>query len=300
MIKDWFLAYSGHLNIDVVLKVDEINDNVTLPVSDVDETFGGTAGNFAMASHRVSLPFRLYSIVSNKSHTSYIEKLRGMNIDLAGVRELDTSFGPVCYAINDGNNQRYFLAEGPMKESRYEILDEKYDILHLGTGNPDLNVDLIENCKYGKLSFDPSQEVFYKYSKNDLNYFLEKCNFIFGNRREISFIFNKSGMDLESYAGQRHKVIMTDGENGSFLYGKNTVRIHSSGKLSQNVNTLGAGDSFRAGFYKGLTLGMNIERSMALGNMVSFNVVSKGLWGEWQSNDDLINEANKLNIEPIA
>ena len=112
-----FLAYTGHINLDVVLKVDKINDNVTLPVSEVKETFGGTAGNFAIVASKLGMKFRLYSIVSKVSHGNYIKKLNELNIDLSGVKITDESYGPVCYAVNDGEKQKYFLAEGPTHTS---------------------------------------------------------------------------------------------------------------------------------------------------------------------------------------
>jgi 6-phosphofructokinase 1/ribokinase len=289
-----FLAYTGHLNIDVILKVDEINNNITLPVDEVTESFGGTAGNFAMIASKLGIPFRLYSIISLKSHKDYMNKLKSLNVDLSGVKSVNDSFGPICYAVNDGKNQKYFLAEGPMKIEPYEILDEKYKFLHLGTGNPELNEQMVEGSKYDFLSFDPSQEVFFKYNKDRLNYFLDKCHLIMGNRDEINFIFNKANVELKSYASMKHKVIMTDGENGTILYSNGIKKISPYQVINEGGNTLGAGDSFRAGFYLGLKNNLSVEDSVKCGNVASFIVVKHGFKNFNIEPDDLLRMAKEI------
>lgn len=299
MMINKFLAYTGHLNLDVVMMVDEITDNITLPVSSVEENFGGTAGNFTIAASRLDLDFRLYSIVSERSHKSYINKLQELNVDLHGVKVVEGNFGPVCYAINDRKNQKYFLAEGPMNGESYDVLNEKYDILHLGTGNPELNIQLVREGNYDKLAFDPSQEVFFKYSSQELNYFLDECDIIFGNKSEIEFIFKKADVSLNGYRDDDKVVIMTNGGNGTVLYNHKISSIPAYRKLMGTGNTLGAGDAFRAGFYKGLSKRMSYEESIALGNVVSYNVVSNGLWGEWLPVDSLISQAKTIKIETI-
>ncbi len=299
MSNNKFLAYSGHLNLDIVMMVDEINDNITLPVSSVEESYGGTAGNFSMAASRLDLDFRLYSIISEKSHEGYMNKLNELNIDTAGIKKIKGSFGPVCYCVNDGKNQKYFLAEGPMKEEKYEILDETYDILHLGTGNPELNMQLIDDANYAQLAFDPSQEVFFKYSPQQLIYFLDECDIIFGNKSEIEFIFRKADISINEYRDNDKLVVMTNGDAGAILYSDEITNISSFGKIKDAGNTLGAGDSFRAGFYKGLSLGMDYKSSIALANVISYNVVNSGLWGEWGPLDSLITKAKKIKIESI-
>ena len=299
MTENKFLAYTGHINIDVVLQVDQINDNVTLPVNEVKETFGGTAGNFAIVASRLGMKFRLYSIVSRASHGDYIKKLVELSVDLGGVKITDESYGPVCYAVNDGERQKYFLAEGPMKYEKYNILDEKYKYLHLGTGNPDLNVRMVENAKYDYLSFDPSQEVFFKYGKSELKYFLEKCNFIMGNGEEIRYMFQTSEVDIEDYPDENHTIVMTAGSKGAYVYGKEKVHILPYGHVAEGGNTLGAGDSFRAGFYYGLKNSLNVVDSVKCGNATSYMVVKSGIENAELSGHEILTMIKKIKTEAI-
>ncbi len=262
--------------MDVVMSVKKITDDITLPVENVNEVFGGTAGNFTKIALKISLPFRLYSIVSSISHNKYLDFLIEKGFDMNGIVISDDDFGPVCYAVNDGKEQRYFMAEGPMKRLSYRILDEKYDYLHLGTGNPELNYQLMEGCSYERLSFDPSQEIFYKYSAEQIRDFMNRSDFIMGNENEIKFMKDRTGIDFKEIAGMGKIIVMTRGSSGCTVIGGSSFSVPAYGKV-EDGDTLGAGDSFRAGFYYGLYNNLTLEESVACGNVVSYFVVLNGL-----------------------
>ncbi|MGP6220837.1 PfkB family carbohydrate kinase [Caldiplasma sukawensis] len=275
-MKKEFLAYSGHLNMDVVMRTKKISDAITLPLDSVEENFGGTAGNFAIVAAKLGLRFRLYSIVSGKSHSKYMDFLEKLGINTDGILVTDDDFGPVCYAINDGREQKYFLAEGPMKYEKYRILEESYDYLHLGTGNPELNRFLLENTKSEKRIFDPSQEVFYKYDRSWLDYFSKNTSIFMGNENEIKFILNELKMDMKQLSSMVN-IVMTAGANGAyFIENENYFHIKPFKKI-ENGDTLGAGDSFRSGFYYGLKESNDIIYAIKFGVAVSGMVVEHGL-----------------------
>ena len=118
--RDIFLAYAGHINIDIVLQVDHLTDDITNKVSSVEEQFGGTAGNFSLVASSLEIPFLIYSTVSGRSHGKYLEYMKGRGIDSSGITVTEDSFGPVCYAVNDGLKQKYYMAEGPMANALYK------------------------------------------------------------------------------------------------------------------------------------------------------------------------------------
>ena len=73
-------------------------------------------------------------------------------------------------------------------------------------------------------------------------------------------------------------VIVTMGKKGSMVYdGNNFYRF---GIISCDVvDTLGAGDSYIAGFLYGILNGQSIEESMELGARNSAKTL--GYWGAW-------------------
>ncbi|MGP6239147.1 PfkB family carbohydrate kinase [Cuniculiplasma sp. SKW4] len=284
--------------MDVLIYVNRITDDITLPVNNVEEEFGGTAGNFTRIAAKLGLPFRLYSIVSENSHKGYIKFLKDLSVDTEGIVVTREDYGPVCYAVNDGNDQRYFMAEGPMKRLPYKILDEFYEYMHLGTGNPELNYQLMNECRYDKLVFDPSQEIFYKYNSKQINDFLDRADIIMGNKKEIDFMLDKTNQSMSDLRAKKKTVVMTVGSEGCQVYSEKSFQIPSYGTVV-NGNTLGAGDTFRAGFYLGLYNGMDLEESVACGNVVSYNIVKDGLRKFDIPKETILSEGKKLSEKVI-
>jgi 6-phosphofructokinase 1/ribokinase len=282
----------------VLIYVNKITDDITLPVNNVEEEFGGTAGNFTRIAAIIGLPFRLYSIVSDNSHRNYISFLKKIGVDTQGIVISDDDYGPVCYAVNDGNDQRYFMAEGPMKRLSYKILDESYQYMHLGTGNAELNYQLMNDCKYENLVFDPSQEIFYKYTPEQMRDFMEKSHFIMGNEKEIRFMLDKTGKTIGELIGAGKMIVMTAGSEGSKIFADSSFHIPSLG-LVTNGNTLGAGDTFRAGFYLGLYNHMNPVEAASCGNAVSYQVVKNGLRNFDLNSETILQEGKKLSEKAI-
>ena len=297
--RDIFLAYAGHINIDIVLQVDHLTDDITNKVSSVEEQFGGTAGNFAMVASSLKFPFLIYSIVSGRSHGKYLEFLKGKGIDSSGITVTEDSFGPVCYAVNDGLKQKYYMAEGPMTNVVYMKNDDHFKYLHLSTGDPSSNLDLSERGNFEKLVFDPSQEVFYKYGKAELDKFLNKADFIMGNENEIQHISKTTGTSMVDIVSTGTVIIETRGHSGTMIYGKKEILIPSK-VVNGKINTLGAGDSFRAGFYYGLYKKLSLEESVACGNVVAGIAVSSGVRNFHADPDDIVQKAKMLSHDIIS
>ncbi|MCL5988157.1 MAG: PfkB family carbohydrate kinase [Candidatus Thermoplasmatota archaeon] len=293
MTESKFLAYAGHINVDVVMSVDKLTDDITNSVSSVEEQFGGTAGNFAIVASKLGYPFRIYSTVSRKSHDSYIHYLKGLKINLDGITIKENGYGPICYAVNDGKKQKYFMAEGPMTGIRYNIQDEHYGYLHLSTGDPETNMDLLERSIHDRAVFDPSQEIFYKYDREQIQNFVKKSDIIMGNSDEINYMKVKGGISLEQEISSGKIFIETKGQLGTLLHGKKESLIHSINATGK-VNTLGAGDSFRAGFYFGLFRNMDFEHSIACGNVVAYESVTNGLMNISLTEESIIRRAKML------
>ena len=297
--RDIFLAYAGHINIDIVLQVDHLTDDITNKVSSVEEQFGGTAGNFSMVASSLKIPFLIYSTVSGRSHGKYLEYMKGRGIDSSGITVTEDSFGPVCYAVNDGLKQKYYMAEGPMANALYKKLDDHYTYLHLSTGDPSSNLDLSERGNFEKLVFDPSQEVFYKYRMADMDKFLKKADFIMGNDNEIQHIFKTTGISMEDIVSTGTVIIETKGHSGTMIYGKKEIIVPSM-VVDGKINTLGAGDSFRAGFYFGLYRNLSLVESVACGNVVAGMAVSSGVRNFQAEPENIVQKAKMLSHDIIS
>ena len=274
-----FLAYIGHFNIDIVLRVEKLIDLVSTPVNAVKEQFGGTAGNFSLVASFLDFPFEPVSIISEQSHSVYIKELQKRKINTELIKIVQNSFGPSCYAVTDGSAQKYFMANGPMESEDYCVTDKAYDIIHSSTGIPEKNLSFIESTSHKKVAFDPGQEAGSKYNSSHIRKFIEISDMVISNEHEIGIIQEKSGMNLDDLNSSGIDVVVTRGEKGTTIHrnGK-TTKIHGI-KMDSIQDTIGAGDSFRAGFYSGLFHTNDMEFAALCGNIVASRTLRDGVIG---------------------
>ncbi|MHB8360792.1 MAG: carbohydrate kinase family protein [Thermoplasmataceae archaeon] len=298
--KNEFLAFIGHINIDIVLKVKSIGDMVSTPVTQASESFGGTAGNFSLIASVLDFPFDPISIVSKNTHASYIEELRKRNVNIDFLRIVDDDMGPSCYAVTDGEKQRYYMVDGPMARENYLLPGKFYEFIHSSTGLPEKNLSFIENTPHKNVIFDPGQEAGSKYSSVDIKKFLDISNMLVCNDHELKIIEKLSNMKFNDILSMGIDIIETKGAEGTVIYknGK-TIRVKAD-KPTQIKDTIGAGDSFRSGLYSGLFHGHDLNFSVLCGNIVASNVVQEGIMEFNLSWESVENKAKNLKESHIT
>ncbi len=285
-----FLAYFGHLNIDVVLNVSELPCRGSVSVNSRREIFGGTAGNFAMVASSLGIPFHLHSAVAEASHSSYLEFLRNRGIDMSHIY-VGGDYGPICYSASDGHDQVYYVYQGPMSSAFSSMAageDRDYRYIHYGTGPPDDYLDSASSFTGIKV-FDPGQELSYRYSKRQLEKFLDMSQICLMNDLEFEKARKILNMLEEDLIGMVPTFIVTHGISGSTIH--NRGRSTDIGAFVQGsaYDTIGAGDAFRAGLYLGLHENMSIEDSAVLGSIVSGVAVLAPMPEFKASRDEVLN-----------
>ncbi len=262
-----FLAYFGHINIDIIMNVARIPDEGSVNVKEYRQRYGGTAGNFAIVASKLGFPFDIYSAVSSMTHSSYIDYMKksGINTDFLTVS--DNDYGPVCYIASDGSKQVAFIYQGPMETWKPGIKDD-YTYIHLGTG-PKYN-DLIR-IKGPNFIFDPSQEI-YKFSADELRYFYENSYLSMFNEKEFSIFMKKTRIEKPE-----KPIIVTRGSQGVTVF--ESGRANNFPAIESHGDTVGAGDAFRAGFYYGLYRKYDVMRSVFSGTVAAHHLIEEGNTG---------------------
>jgi 6-phosphofructokinase 1/ribokinase len=276
MKRNVFLAMTGHLNIDMVLKVNRIPTEGSINVTQVSEVYGGTAGNFSMVAAALGIEFDLYSAVSEKTHSSYLNFLKSKGVNTSNVLVDGQDRGPICYAASTGSDQVYYIYQGPMNRSFLKghiSTDTHYSYLHLGTGDPEELRYAVDHASYDRAVFDPGQELSYRYSNEQVLYFAKVADIAILNDIEMDQMHALTGgKDPKSLF---RNLIVTHGKRGSTVYtAKGSTEI-SAMRTSEIHDTVGAGDAFRAGLYLGIQNGFTLEESSAIGSVVSSMAIRK-------------------------
>ncbi len=295
-----FLSFFGHLNIDVKLSVSRLPlPGEAAEVKSISENFAGTAGNFAMVLNRLGVDFDLYSSASIETHKEFLEFLRRRNISTNYVKTFNEEKGPICYLTSDGNEQIAYMYQGPVyskwKPSEY-FEHDCYEYIHFGTGPAEEYIKIGEKNKSSKVIFDPGQETWYMYNKEKAMKLIKISNMIIINVNEFQYLLNMinlSELDLLNYV---QYIIVTRGSNGSIVYSKNGKEEFPAYNASHINDTIGAGDSFRAGFYFGLYNNYSIQDSVRLGNLVASYAIRKPIMDFSIDRDFLIGSLEKIKL----
>lgn len=272
-----FLAYFGHVNIDISLRVGSLPTSGSVKVDDVSENFGGTAGNFALVSSKLGFAFDLYAAISRKTHESYLRKLEEMGIRTDHIFIDNDLAGPMCYLVSDGSDQIAYVVQGPMESWKPSVgfKADEYEYVHLSTGPGREYIRIAERAHgRSKVVFDPSQELSYNYDRNSVLEMLAYTDLFIGNSHEMDVLRNKFGIALQDLTQMGVQVIATHGKDGSTFYSRGTEFSVPSFNAGTPRDTTGAGDSFRAGLYLGLSRKLQMKDSLAIGSVVAAHAIT--------------------------
>ncbi len=270
-----YLLYFGHVNIDVMLRVQNFgNVGESREVVSYETRLGGTAYNAYMSLLALRVPSKIFSVIG--------PEIEG--IDGYFVRDDKT---PTCWLISDGREQMAYVYQGKWKEMDRMEIDipiEEFEWLHFSTGNPKFYIGVARKAKElgRKISFDPSQEIHYIYDEKTFMEMLSLADLLFCNEKEYEKALNFAKNKLFEKI-----IIRTEGEKGASIFVPDEGWDHIEAEKVNVVDTTGAGDTFRAGFYAALYRGYGIKESVKYGNLAAAKVVqtkSTFYTGTW---DDL-------------
>jgi sugar/nucleoside kinase (ribokinase family) len=160
----------------------------------------------------------------------------------------------------------------PSKSFRY---DRKYDWIHFSTGPPNEYIAIAKTAVGGsRITFDPGQEINYMYSRNNLEEFLSLSSLVIANSSEIQKMSSIMDMTPDRMLEEFPDYIITRGAEGVTYSFNGRERHMEAVPATRVVDTVGAGDAFRAGFYYGLNAGDTPEESIKVGQIVASKVVS--------------------------
>lgn len=282
-----FLGVVGHVNVDYLFQLGEsLKPNATHPVQSRERFWGGTAGNIASAAATLGVPVRLGSVVGDDFPREYGDALRGRGVDVTDLVTMKGRSTSAWWGFEDpDHNVVGIIDQGPMGSDDLPVnfahtLESAW--VHIATGPPKKFLELAKAAKAEgrKVAFDPGQELRYRWRERDFERMLEAADMFFCNATELGQAFDKLGYgDVVQLFDHVPLVVVTHGKDGCVVHREEeTIAVPAVAVPKERiVDTTGAGDGFRAGFYAGLQKGTSLAECAALGNAVaSFVLEAKG------------------------
>ncbi len=293
-----FLGVLGHINMDVVYRVLRLPaPGTSINAESVAILFGGTAGNIGVHASALGVATALGSYIGDDAGAVIYDTLRRTSIDLYDVILSTGERTPRCHVFDDGEEQSYVIEQGAMSSSRklplWEHAVKDSSIVHVGTGDPSRYEIAVSGRDY---NFDPGQEIGYRYDKATFRRLISGCKIFFTNETEMKVALKLLSIDREReitrYCGT---TIRTAGGRGTHVISSDGIRDVRPCPVANAVDTIGAGDSFRAGFYAALYRKHDIVTAVEYGNaMAAISISGSGgsgrttdwetLHGKWKAN----------------
>ncbi|MHA1771299.1 MAG: carbohydrate kinase family protein [Candidatus Thorarchaeota archaeon] len=272
----------GKINIDVCLRVDQLpRQEGHWTTNNGCISAGGSAANFASQMARLGVKTGLISCVGNDSHGQEILRdLSKVGVDTSNILVLENQPTGVFVTISDKAGKQIVIAQpGANKFVEKHILDEtllgKATVIHMTSGFPIMAKQAAEIATRNGIifSYDPGHNA----ENMRFGDILPHTDLLFVNERELRTYLGiePKEQQLRSFAKTFPGILVVKlGEKGAiatdgFEYCK------SQAFPVDVVDTLGAGDSFAAGFITAWSRSERIEQALHMANSVAALTIQK-------------------------
>ena len=280
---DRIMVFPGYFR-DRILP-DQIHTlNVSFGVDTLEERTGGTAGNIA---YTLSLLGERPEIIASvgKDSKSMLERYRGFGISTKHVAVHEDILSSVATIITDrANNQITGFYKGAMsRETGFSLknFNPSDTLLVIAAGNQDEMLKLAREAReYGIPFIVDSGQATTGLDADQLKTLITGARFCTCNDYEYSIILDRLKIDADALLELVEGIAVTFGGKGSLLRTRDSLEHVHACTIEQVKDPTGAGDAFRAGFIKGLSLNFSLPQIGRIANTAaSFAVQEMGTQG---------------------
>ncbi len=255
-----------------------------------ERKLGGAPMNFCSHLSKLGAEgYILSSVGHDESGNEALEAAEKFNVNKKYIILNDKSTG-VCNVTYNGSEPSYDLSRigaydniCVSDEMLEEMKKENFDILYFGTlaqrENESKNslFKVLENVSFGKVFCDMNLRQHY-YSDEVLTFSLQKTDILKINRDEFNFLKEKGFCDSVKNLCEKYnieKVLLTLDKDGAELYDFNEDKTYvSEGVETEEVSSVGAGDSMCACFLYNYMSGCDLQTCLDKANIMGAFVVS--------------------------
>jgi len=243
--------------------------NVCFNVNSLQEKFGGTAGNIA---YSLSLLGEKPVIIATigKDYENYFAWLKSHAISHEGITIIPEEFTAGAYITTDkSDNQITGFNPGAMKQAtNYDLssADPKSSVMLLAPGNLQDMIGYAARCRERGIPYicDPGQSLTL-WTGEQLRDWIRGSMMLITNDYELEVIMKMTGHKKDEILALTMMIITTLGDKGSLISMNSRDITIPAAKVSTIMDPTGAGDAYRAGLLKGLSMNKNIEDAAKLG-----------------------------------
>jgi len=255
--------------------------NVCFLVDGLNEYFGGTAGNIA---YNLALLGEKPLVLgcAGKDFAPYAERLKSLGLPLDGIRVVESQFTAGAYITTDQtDNQITGFNPGAMREPCGYAFPARHDGKVMAIISPGNVQDMVELPGYFKKAgipyiFDPGQQIT-ALTGEQMQSAIDGSFALCTNDYELEMVMKATGLSRPELLQRTGALVTTLGDQGSIIAeGGKETRV-AAVKVDKALDPTGAGDAYRAGLLKGLSLGQGLPEAAELGSVcAAFCVASKG------------------------
>ncbi|MCC6323893.1 hypothetical protein IT400_03840 [Candidatus Nomurabacteria bacterium] len=233
--------------------------SVVIDIISKKKFYGGTAGNIAYGLGQMKIKPLLFSLVGKDFEKDYGPHLKKIGVDLQIYTDKKNNTANFSYSIHEKGTANEIWKPNAYKNinklSLVETVDNKklkdVSIAIFAPGNPESTYNhLLEFKNFapnGMAIFDPGQMIYF-YSKKQFINCMNLSDILILNSTEYAKISKTLGTDLVKFFSNLNiTIIKTNGANGSEIYKNNRITKISPQKPKIVLDTMGAGDAYRAG-----------------------------------------------------
>ena len=231
------------------------NINVSFFIKEVNENFGGNAGNISYSLALLNESPIVFSSVGN-DFDPYKKWFENYKIDISNIKIVNNDKTAIATMITDkADNQIASFCPGAMF-TPCPIKYKKEYTNSIAIIAPGLMSDMVDYADfYTKHNipyiYDPGQQIT-SLTATELKRAIKNAKIFISNDYELSMALKKMKWSENDIMKNVVILVTTLGEQGSIIKTKNkTIKIKPA-KPKSIVDPTGAGDAYRAGFIKGI------------------------------------------------
>lgn len=243
--------------------------NVSFLVPGLRREFGGCAGNIAYGLRLLGSEVTPLATVGSDG-AEYIERLRGLGVDVAHVAVDPDSYTAQAMIMTDhDNNQITAFHPGAMSQAHRNPVPAKPNI-RLGIVAPDGREAMTLHARQLHEAgipfvFDPGQGL-PMFNGQELMAFIEQAAWVAVNDYEARMLCERTGLTLKAIAAKVRGLVVTLGGEGCEIWEEGMATKVPGVQASAVLDPTGCGDAFRAALLHGLSQGWDLRRCADLGN----------------------------------